>query len=745
MPQKRQEKIKPAAELEKISTEIAVANRRSAEPFIKVFNYSGENISVSQLGALAGVFEIADQSEESAYIVNFLASVAKKEYFINPRRGAVESFEAALHKINLALSMLVKHGNTAWLGKLHGAISVLERNNIHFSVTGEAKILLLRNNRFSEISTDLASEESSLHPIKTFVEVGSGRLLPGDKIIIASPELLALLSLDDLKKNASRMDNERFAQFLHTALVNELDMAGAIVMDIYESQPAPIKTQEIKREETINNVFSEQAFIPRIKIEKDREEQNEKKAGALQSEYIDSKTGHIYVQGDAPSETSSYHQIERARVLLQETGHRIGRFFGYQRKILRKTRKQGSIILISATQQSSIVIKKTFHLLRKQLKNIPNLKRPQIQSFQSPSKPKEKYNIKFYFIQKFFSKENIKFNFLRKRPSFEMPVFFQKLLFSWNSLSPKRQKVIFAGGILIVFIIAFGAFFLAYQTKENTLDANKEISREQTETQAPALLDTEKNARLLQEPITLATSENQNIASIILNDEIYLVTTKEIVSMREEKHYSFPADSGIALLAAPMNDLSLIFIYTDTQKLFAWSTINHSFVQNAVSLPEKTIARDIDTYLTYLYVLDDASDQIYRFPRAEGGFGEPLAWLKDSIVLEENAQMAVNENIFLAPNKNTIQIFSRGRYVKDLESPNTPLAVTNIFTRPDLAHIYALDAENNRVVVWNQESAIITQYFSEKLGDAQTINVNEKTQEIIVTSENVLLSFKIPN
>jgi hypothetical protein len=731
MPQKRQEKIRSAAELEKIATEIAVTNRRSAEPFIKVFNYSGENISVSQLGTLAGVFEIADKSEESAYIVNFLASVAKKEYFINPRRGAVESFEAALHKINLALSMLVKHGNTAWLGKLNGAIGVVEKNNIHFSVTGEAKILLLRNNHFSDISADLASEESSLHPIKTFVEISSGRLLPGDKIIITSPELLALLSLDNLKKNASRMDNERFAQFLHTALVNELDIAGTILIDIYEGQPVPIKKQEIKRDETVSNVFSEQAFVPHIKIKENKEEESEKKIGIPRLEYIDSKTGHIYVQGDAPSETSPYHQIERARFLIQETGNRINRFFSNRRKIFRKTKKQGSVILVSATQQSSVIIRKTFYLLQKQLKNIPSLTRPEMPSVPISIKPK------------FFSKENIKLNFLRKWLSFEMPNFFRRLLFFWNGLSLKRQKIISAGSILTIIIIAASAFFLTRQTNENSIDANKETPQEQTEAQIPTFLDTEKNARLLQEPITLATAENNILSSIVLNDETYLITAKEIINVSEEKRYALPQDGGSALLAAPMNDLSLIFIYTDAQKLFAWSTINHTFVQNTILLPEKTIVRDIGTYLTYLYVLDDTNDQVYRFPRAEGGFGQPTSWLKDSIALEENAQMAVSENIFLATGNNSVQMFFRGRYVKNLESPNTPLAVTSLFTRPDLAHIYALDKENKRVVVWNQDSTLTAQYFSEKLSEAKTININEKTNEILITTDNSLLAFKI--
>jgi hypothetical protein len=731
---RRSEKIKPSAELEKIITEILVANKRSVEPFVKIFNYSGENIAVSQLGALAGVFEITDQSEESAYIVNFLASVAKKEYFINPRRASVESFEAALHKINLALSMLVKHGNTTWLGKLNGAIASLEKNNIHFSVTGKAKIFLLRNNHFSDISLDLASEESSLHPIKTFVEVGSGRLLPGDKIIIASPEPLELFSLDDLKKNAVRMNNERFAQFLRTALVNELDMAGTIVIDIYESQPVIIKKPEIKNEETLNNVFSQQAFVPQIKIEAaNLENQKDKETKTAPKEYIDTKTGHIYVQGDEPTKPSSHPSLERARLLAEEARRRVGGFFYNQRKILLKEKKQGFIFFDAVTKRSFIVIRKTSRFLRKQMKNTPSLIQIKTPSIRFPKYPQEKYGEKFNFIKNLFS---------RKRLSFEMLNFFRRSWFFWKDLSVKQQKIIFAGGILII-IAATGAFFLVRQTQNVSPDAAQEKPQEEPGISTSFPLDTEKNARLLQEPITLATAENNVLSSVVLNDETYLITAKEIINVSEEKHYALPQDSGIALLATPMNDLSLIFIYTDTRKLFAWSTINHSFVQNTISLPEKTIVRDIGAYLTYLYVLDDANDQIYRFPRAEGGFGEPIFWLKDSVAFEENARMAVSENIFLTAGNNSVKMFFRGRYVKNLESPNTPLAVASLFARPNLANIYALDAENKRVIVWNQEGAIIAQYFSEKLSGAQTINVNEKTNEILVTTDNSLLAFKM--
>lgn len=145
--------------LERTVSDILVAENRSAEPFVKTFVLSGDNVTKMDLGTLVGVLEIEEKSEDSAYIVNFLASVAKKEYFSNPRRGPIESFEATLHKINVALTELVKHGNISWLGKLHGALGILEKNHFHFSVTGEGSILLFRGDSCMEISEGLASRK----------------------------------------------------------------------------------------------------------------------------------------------------------------------------------------------------------------------------------------------------------------------------------------------------------------------------------------------------------------------------------------------------------------------------------------------------------------------------------------------------------------------------------------------------------------------------------------------------------
>ncbi len=367
-----------AGELSRSFHEILVADKRAYEPFVKVFQAVGENVSKLDLGCLVGVFEVDEKSEDAAYIVNFLASVAKKEYFNNPRRGPIESFEAALHKVNVALAELVKHGNVSWLGKLHGALAVIEKNNLHFSVTGEGAFLLLRQEQFSEISAGLASSESEVHPLKTFVEVSSGRLMEDDTLLLTTPELLALFPLDYLTKQASRMKKDGFRQFLRTALVNEIDMAAVMVIEFGEATSAtqpetPRKNSVTKKEDApavVINAFSGNTYTKKqTSHEENTSPKSEEPLEIIQPEYreefIDEKTGHIYVQGMDISETPNprFAFLEQFGDISTYMGDFFSRTFRRQSK---KLVRFGSFVFWEGKRQ-------TGHLKRKATKAIAQI------------------------------------------------------------------------------------------------------------------------------------------------------------------------------------------------------------------------------------------------------------------------------------------------------------------------------------------------------------------------------------
>ncbi|MGB4943290.1 MAG: hypothetical protein WBO92_04260 [Candidatus Moraniibacteriota bacterium] len=291
----------PPATLEKHFREIVVGSGRAQEPYIIAFHYASDNVSGSPLGTLFGFFEVEIHDQDAAYIVNFLASVAKKEYFANPRRNPVESFEAALHKINVALAEIVKHGNVSWLGHLHGAVGSVSQNSLLFSVTGEGEIYLARAEAFHSISTGLADTESEPHPLKTFVEVSSGELYDADLIFALSPSIWSLFSPEDLRRSLNRLGPAGFEQFLRTALVNELPIAAVNLITC----SAPVELQsEMPPKETrppavnLSNVWSGKPFDEALRQKKSppAPTPEPKAADPQRTAYTDQKTGHIYVQ-----------------------------------------------------------------------------------------------------------------------------------------------------------------------------------------------------------------------------------------------------------------------------------------------------------------------------------------------------------------------------------------------------------------------------------------------------------------
>lgn len=821
----------PLPELKSSVTEILVANGRSFQPFIRTFTYTDENITKSNLGTLIGVFEIDEMTEDCAYIVNFLASVAKKEYFNNPRRGAIESFEAALHKINLALSELVKHGNIAWLGKFHGVLGVLEKNNVHFSATGQAKILLLRNNIVSDISVGLASLESHIHPIKTFVEVSSGKLTLHDRIFFASPELLALFSLEDLTKNAKRMNHAQFIQFLKTALINELDLAGMLLVDVHEeilptSSKKEKKISEKKSQERILNIFSEKAFalkksneISSVQNDLTLTENAPSENPEKQEEYIDTKTGHIYVQGDKPRNTGGNPRFEQALLRLEEFLDATKFFLLAQSRWIYKGKKRLLLSLGFIGEETRSIGRKIVRTLRKQWKkrpsiisptepvsqpmdtlpnsvvpekNTPALSVPSEKTFfpqetketadnhdtafqkhflkgDLPSFIKEKLTL-FYqdpttsprpgahatplsshlrthvtdnikSIAQFFSKYSQKISHYfrltlsqKHRIPKTIATFMQKISRLFISL-PKNRKIILIGsaGVLLLGIVIF--FLVSSRVPQNSPSAPDEIPSSQPPIDT---LNTLPGGEIF---IALDTASERIVTSVILNNETYVITEKNIISVIDKKSFPIPGGSK-ALFATAMDDLRLIFIYTERGALYAWSPLSKTFVENTLALSEGSSITGIDTYLTYLYILDSENNQVYRFPRALSGFGTSIPWLKETLPIESTSRLAVNENLFIATDSSTIKGFFRGRITNTFETPSNGLDLTDLYTHPGLINVYGLDKEHRKIYVWNQEGKLLQEFSHEKFSDGQTLSVNEKQNEIFITTDNTLLSFK---
>jgi len=733
MSKKRNEKR--ITTLESFFENILVCNDRDLRPFIETFHCEAENIEQEKLGTLFGIMEITDDSEESSYVVNYLISVIRKEYFSKPKRGAVESLEAALHKANLALSKLAEHGSLAWLGKLHSIVAVIEKNNLHLSQAGQGLALLLRNKNLTDIGEGLSEENTEPHPLKTFVNVLSGRLEDEDKLILTSSEIFEIFSFEEIKKSALRFSQEDFNQFLRTALSNEVSKAAIMVVNLKEKEEI-VEMQPQATMATVN-VFSQTAFSK-------KSSRLEEHVIAPEEETISSKTepannGHLYIK-ETPE-------------LPQESEPRLEFFSSFREKIsvfipsrkMNAPKKENSFHFAWKEYLKKIIFwlkvffSQVFFLIWKgsRLTAVFVGKIFQIIFFESKTAWEKRQAKKEFLRQENFSAT------LEKNPN--------RIYLLWNKIIPhfsfignffrrlnKKQKIYLAITFLVFFVILPITFNVLWKVRADRLEAER-LSR--IVPPAPLPLAEENNVtRLEKVDIMLEIPDVKNVSK--LNGTFFALSEKEIFNLGNQEKYALPEELGKADLVFPMEDLNLLLLFNkENGKIFSFSPLNKKFQANNLVLPEGASISAGGTYLTYLYLVDQKANQIYRYPRAEGGFGEKADWKKDATEIKNTSSIALNENLFLTDNTEIWKFFRGKKQDFNLEKTALPLKPFRIYTELENPNLYVLDQENSRFVKYNQEGKIVFQYYHPSISGAENFSVDETAKKIIFADSERVITF----
>ncbi|KKT89583.1 MAG: hypothetical protein UW95_C0001G0028 [Parcubacteria group bacterium GW2011_GWC1_45_14] len=749
--------------MEKEISPILVVNNANLKPYIEIFQYHPENITQQPLGLLVGFFEIREYSEDSAYVVNFLNSVLKKEYYLNPKRPVQESFDSALHKVNLALSELVKHGNINWLGKLDSAICVLEKNNIHFTVTGNAKILLSRNISLTDITEGLAPELPEPHPLKTFINVSSGKLEKSDKLIITSDDLFNILSVADLEKNIERFDKDKFAQFLRTALTNELDLAGTIVVDIDEPRKIiPKREKPATHASRDLNVFSEKAFAKKNRksssspMEESEDISIEEYLAEAEKEYTDKKTGHIYIQGDEGNEETSSPMHERtqmAKEMLYDLSYGAKEFFAKQSSSLwKKTKRISSRISeydyagkFDVLKEAVDKKKQEFDRSRREKKEaLEEIYRESEDSFQAEQKisrteitPKRKSAPKenpeeIASESSLFEKINLAKAEISRQEDNRNAFSFSELLPSFSKIKKLlpsmtlKQKLFIFSTLLLIVTVPLALSKINFEKEPATSIETLPMTQ---------ISDNEKYSQEKNISFVEQIEKIREISGVIdafpLEGSLYAVDERKITVLNgsEARDFSWPQEYGPGKLATYMSDLNLILVLTDKDKVISFSPVSLELKDNTITLPENSQIDFASTYLTYVYLLDSKNDQIYRYPRAEGGFGEKTDWLKEEIDLSSIKDMTIDDNVYLATGNGIKQLFRGKDTGFSLENSHTPINFENIVTDITMNGIYVLDIPNSRLIQFDKEGKLIKQYHHEAIANAEGFSVDEERRK----------------
>jgi len=192
-----------------------------------------------------------------------------------------------------------------------------------------------------------------------------------------------------------------------------------------------------------------------------------------------------------------------------------------------------------------------------------------------------------------------------------------------------------------------------------------------------------------------------------------------------------------------MQDLDLIFLLSSDGKTVSFSPASKKFQNNTLAIPDGIAITDAKTYLTYIYLLDAKNNQIYRYPRAEGGFGQKFDWVKESLDLSGATGMAIGENIFVADGKTILKFFRGKKLDFNMEQSATPIAPYKLSVLENSTDIYILDKINSRIVRLDGSGNIITQYYNSEIAGAGDLSVDEANNTVYFSASANIKSFRM--
>ncbi|MFH1508881.1 MAG: hypothetical protein ABIE68_01835 [bacterium] len=673
--------------------------------------------------------EASDNNTAQAVFKKFSDSLAERAHEAMNNR-----FEYALAAVNKLLTTRFENGSSDTLENIHVVIAVLTDNEIHFSATGRAKLILIRQDKMIEISKGMS--DGLLNANKIFTNVISGVLASEDVMLLATPSLFQYFSDEKIKK---------------TLRTYSPDLAAFNFQEMLESS---------------DNEKPISAFIIHAK-----------RSGQKQSLAISKNEGLSDRTANAPNlNIGSEEPKTESKKDEKITGSPLA-------VTAKKTQK---LIKDSVFPALSRLGRKTAELSKK---GIDKIKKPQ------GSDRQQKMSKRVYSTPPSFNQTSkASGNYARRKNP--IALFFNRSLSNFRRL-PTNSKLFIVGAMVIAIILIFSIMAFSGNSNENLsneqattiLDSvktkvsdaeNAVIFKDEEralalfmEAQADIetiLADDSKNEEALALQTTIADNisklnkvnsladpvvitqnhSNLNLSSLVNSEgTIYSYNTEtnavyaldrdggqwltsgSNASSAGKLKHAFARDNGTILFSTTDNEF---YSFDSNAKTFSAVTIDYASGNNLV--------QDFSEYNSRLYVLDPQANEIFRYDRAGSGFGVGTEWIGDASVISGSVAFDIDGNIYILQGSGEVLNFLAGEQVELSLPPISPTLTAATRIQITESYIFVLDPVEKRVVVFTKEGKLANQYTSDRFGTLQDFIAIPSENTLIVMDENN--SYSIP-
>lgn len=155
----------------------------------------------------------------------------------------------------------------------------------------------------------------------------------------------------------------------------------------------------------------------------------------------------------------------------------------------------------------------------------------------------------------------------------------------------------------------------------------------------------------------------------------------------------------------------------------------------------------IEYFNNYLYVFNPERRNIYRYIMQEASLSDPIGWLtnKQGLEFTEIIDFSINGFIWLSDNTGRVLKLSKGEPVADFQLSGVDPALKGnlrLTSHPDLEQVFVLAADQNRVIILNQEGQFLKEISSSSLAASQQILVSPDQEALFAVSGSLI--YKLP-
>lgn len=213
------------------------------------FHFQPKTNQANFLGDLYILLELYHPQPQDKEFLESLAQKIQKIFYQNTKTLPEENFHNALKKLNEILTKRISAGETRWLGNFHLTIININNFYLHFSVFGNSKILLLRDDELIDLSDQLEEQKEAHFSSRPFTNFGTGKIIAQDKIFVLTTQVFEKIYGDILEEivNQEEISPKIIKRVLKEKRRQLEDISGILSLILPERAKISSRWETIKR------------------------------------------------------------------------------------------------------------------------------------------------------------------------------------------------------------------------------------------------------------------------------------------------------------------------------------------------------------------------------------------------------------------------------------------------------------------------------------------------------------------